>query len=189
VFGVILILVGISVRRNDSVIKPGGIKTQETVLNSVGESASDAEEINTRANQDAFEQYVTNKFSTRYFNVARIVQEEDFAFSNLRADFNISEKSGSIFLKTYWIQQYTDHTVTVASTEELDGYNFFNENNENPMFKILGIGGKPDNPSLLYMIPAKEITTYQKQIFEITPFKKEDLQKNFFFYLNEKTLK
>ncbi|MBW6480907.1 MAG: hypothetical protein K0B37_15865 [Bacteroidales bacterium] len=187
--GVMLILVGIFIKRNDPGTKSDEIEIQETVLNAAGESVSEAEEINAKANQDAFEQYVANKFSARYFNVERIVPEEDLAFSNLRADYNISGKQGSIYLNTTWIFQYVDHTLEVANNEELSGFKAVIETNAGPAFKIIGIGGRPDNPRLLYIIPAKEITQGQKRIFEIVDYKKENLQSNFFFDLNEMTLK
>lgn len=200
VIGVLLILTGILIKRSggqnadkNEVQQPVQEvqalqevqEVQEVVMDPVPEKNENAASID----QVAFELFVSNKFSDQYFTVERITPDRQLAFANLRVDYNIRGKQGSIYLNTTWIYQYTDHTIEVASQEELAGYKSVVENGENLVFKIFGIGGKPDDPKLLYMIPAREITSRQKRMFEVVDFKKENLQANFFFDLNEQTLK
>ncbi len=155
----------------------------------IGESQYTGNNDISEINLEKFSEYVSGKFSSNYFKVTRIEKENPFAGSDLKVEYNISEEQGSFYLKLDWIRQYSNNNINVATLEDINAYQSHNHTSDEPIFKIIGIGGNEANPKLLFIIPTKEIETENVNVFAIDNFKKDNLARNFFYDLSTQKLR
>lgn len=175
VFGFILVIAGTSI-----------------VFNSFRNNAkitSNASSFHTNKNQEDFKNYISNKFSKKIFNVSTTASARSLEYLNLSVEYDLLGEEGVFYLNTLWLKKYEDNIVTLATENEIINYQSYLSANENKIFKIIGIGGEPTNPGLLFIIPAERINKTHQHIQEINEFKKSELRSNFFFDINNKTLR
>jgi hypothetical protein len=142
-----------------------------------------------KKNQEDFITYVSNKFSKNYFNVSKTASVNNLEYLDLSVEYDLLGEEGVFYLNTLWVKSYQDNIVKLASDYEILNYQSYLGANENPIFKILGIGGEPTNPKLLFIIPADRIKKTHQYIQKINEFKKNELHSNFFYDINDKTLR
>lgn len=136
-----------------------------------------------------FINFVSNRFSARYFTVNKIEEDHLLALADLKVDYEIREIKGHFLLKTKWALRYQNNKIDVATPQEISDYSQYLQEFDEPLFKIIGIGGRPSKPKLIYIIPVAEIISTSLTINEISKYIKDDQAVNFFFDISEKSLK
>ncbi|MGF1585503.1 MAG: hypothetical protein ACFCUM_09300 [Bacteroidales bacterium] len=181
-----LIIVGIGITSSGIIINQ---KNPDSKTENIGKSHYKGNNDISEISLEIFSEYVSGKFSSNYFQVTRTEKENSFAGSDLKVEYNISGEQGSFYLKLDWIRQYNNNMINVASLGEITGYQSHNQVSDEPIFKIIGIGGNQGAPKLLFIIPTEEIENENVNVFAIDNFKKEDLARNFFYDLKAQKLR
>jgi Cft2 family RNA processing exonuclease len=173
--GLFLIFSGIAINKSTN---QQNEETSETMLQTSGSS-----------NQSAFTDFISKRFSRRYFHVSKMDPVNDRASADLMVEYEIRGVTGRFFLKTKWYLRYHNSEIEVANRQDVLNYQTYLEKFDEPMFKIIGIGGQPSKPKLIYIIPLEEINSTSLTINEISRFSKDDQSANFFFDINDNSLR
>lgn len=139
--------------------------------------------------QAIFINFVAAKFSSKYFKVEKLYGKKRFGNSDLKVVYNFKNASGTFYLKVKWLKQYKERIVEIIGKEEIQMYKNFFQNNDSPLFKIIGIGGGQAQPKLLYAIPAQKLRVGKLTIYKLANFKKKRISSNFFYDMKNKMLR
>lgn len=139
--------------------------------------------------EGSFIEFVRGKFSPKYFTVKTIEPKNGNMNADLVVNYKINEDTGKFYVKTKWIKQYFNNTLELANKNELALYKKYDNSNDAPCFVILGVGGKPSAPKLFFAIPVDKIQQAAMKINALNSWKKDDIERNFFYDVDKKTLK
>ena len=137
-------------------------------------------------NQKYFREFIENKFNDKYFTI-KILSVDYKNNANLQIKYNIKGNTGLFYVQTQWIEQTNNEFISITNNE-ITNYQTYFKNNTEPFYKIVGINGNPNDPKMLYIIPASEINTNELLFTKIEEFKKQKTNSNFFFDTQEKIL-
>lgn len=139
-------------------------------------------------NDALFNDYIANKFSEKYFEVSASKDDEHYKTADLKISFDIRNEKGNLYISSKWIKHYTNNTIEIATRDEVAEYKTFGEESAPDLFKVIGIGGTPDQPKILFVVPTSKIRSQTVKISQIDKFKKADLSENFYYDLEDKIL-
>lgn len=106
-----------------------------------------------------------------------------YAKTNQAPDLQYSYKNSFVFsVECKYRSQYSDE-ITIASDAQLKRYKEYAQKNREKVYVVLGIGGQPQLPESIYLLPLKEISKSKINLSYIEQFKK-DTDK---FWFNTKT--
>ena len=116
---------------------------------------------------DAFEKWVVERFNSKYFKIKewRSDKYHDglYAASNMMPDLVFELKSNGVFtafaIECKWRSSYFHNTVELAKEYQLRNYKEYALKNQIPVFIVLGVGGQPADPALIYIVPLEEVDT------------------------------
>jgi hypothetical protein len=184
VLGFVLIIIGIVISSSNSKKTEARPKQKlKAVAQTVTKNEVDPQD------QRVFIEHIQNLFSSKYFIFKKIEAPNNYSNITLLVQYNMKEKQGSFLLRIKWIKSYKNNIVEIVSEKELqDDRSYFQVNND-PIFTIIGIGGEPVSPKLLYVIPMKELFFNELNINELEKYKKLKLGSDFFFDTESKLLK
>lgn len=136
-----------------------------------------------------FEEYVVSHFTKKYFTLKEWRSDKyykgNYAESNLYPDleyvFTLSKNSYPFAIECKWRSEFKNGWVEWAGEEQADHYRQFEKEKGIPVFVMLGIGGTPSNPEEVYAIPLRVLKHNKAKQDYIEPFKREDVQKNFYY--------
>lgn len=132
------------------------------------ESEDDSEteliDINQKAGLD-FEKFVVQKFNQKFFAVRNWAGDKfvegRYADTTTQPDIQLSLKLGKssypFAVECKWRSQPKGDFVQFAEEVQLERYKAFANQENYPVFIVLGVGGKPSNPDELYIIPIKDL--------------------------------
>jgi Cft2 family RNA processing exonuclease len=179
-FGAAIIALGVSIKNKGiPEIKVEAMKPDQSIHDT-------DQDIGT---QDHFIKAMSERFSHRYFTISKMEVDNARANADLMVEFAIRGSSGLFLLKTQWWHRYHNNKVEVATAQEILNYQSYIREFDEPMFKIIGIGGRSSAPKLLYIIPVEEIQKASFSLNELSKYKTADESSFFFFDLDEKRLK
>ena len=108
-----------------------------------------------------FEDYLRcHIFVKKYFVILEKTQDSqanhgDFIDSSIHPDFKMRDKMNkSFFLEAKFRSEIHDDKISWCNFGQLKRYQEFDKTL--PFFIVLGVGGKPDNPRNLYLLPLHE---------------------------------
>ena len=184
VLGFVLIVVGIVISSSNSKQYKSRPKQKlKAVTQTVTKNEVDPQD------QRVFMEHIQNLFSSKYFSFKRLVATSNRSDTSLQVQYNIKEKQGSFFLRVKWIKSYSNNIIEIVTEKELQDDRAYFQIYNDPIFTIIGIGGEPVSPKLLYVIPMKTIFVNKLNINELDKYKKLKLESNFFFDTDTKILK
>jgi len=142
-----------------------------------------------------FEKFVVKKFSKKYFTIKEWrgdkFVEGVYADSNKLPDMEIELKLHNNIVKfaveCKWRYRFNKNQFELKEYN-LKNYREFEKEKNIPVFIVVGIGGKPSLPELMYVIPLKEI---KKNIIvrrDMTKYLYEDIKKDFYYDVRNTTL-
>ncbi len=146
---------------------------------------------------DQFEQFVVKKFEQRYFTLKEWRSDKGingrYAESNknpdLEIEFHLKGVKTTFAVECKWRQNYYKGGVEWAKERQLERYNDFAIDRKIPVFIIIGVGGTPDNPDEIFVIPLNTLKFIFATANYLKKFKKKNKDKNFFFDAERRILK
>lgn len=115
---------------------------------------------------DEFEKFVCRSFNTEYFETIHWTSDKGvdgvYARSNQNPDLvmqlNLNEGSYRFAVECKWRAKLTgDNEIEICRSVQLDRYKTYGKKNRMPVFIALGVGGKPEFPEKLYIIPLRNV--------------------------------
>ena len=112
-----------------------------------------------------FEKYVVSRFARPYFILKEWrsdkYHEGVYAASNrlpdLQYHFKTSHHDLKFAVECKWRAEFFKGRIEWAKSYQIENYRKFEMENGIPVFVIIGVGGQPDNPDAVYIIPLKDI--------------------------------
>ncbi|MEX1240689.1 MAG: hypothetical protein WEB30_13270, partial [Cyclobacteriaceae bacterium] len=117
--------------------------------------------------QSVFEAFVVTLFDPLYFRHRRPKAERVFAgkvsegeiVPDLEFEFNHKETRVRFAIKCIYYKNGGSRELQLFSAERQRAFREFEEDQKMDLSYILGIGGTPDDPKELYLVPSKAITS------------------------------
>ncbi len=159
-----------------------------TISNKDSRGSHSREELPEIQKQESFKNFISGKFSQEYFKVSPGNNQGDSSDADLKVAYEFSWTSGHIFLYTKWIKRYYNNRVKLASKEDLSTFRTLKSKTGSTAFRIVGIGGEPDRPKLLYAIPLGEIHDETMHVAQMKQYKIPDVFGDFYFDTKKQTL-
>jgi len=146
---------------------------------------------------DQFEQFVVNKFDKRYFTLKEWRSDKGingrYAESNknpdLEFEFHLKGVKKTFAVECKWRQNYYKGGIEWSKKRQVERYNAFAADRKIPVFIVIGVGGTPDNPNEIFVVPLKAMKFAFATADYLKKFKKQDKDKNFFFHAEKGLLK
>lgn len=143
-----------------------------------------------------FEQFVVNKFDRRYFTLKEWRSDKGidgrYAESNknpdLEFEFHLRTVRKTFAVECKWRQNYYRGGVEWAKKGQVARYNAFATKRQIPVFVIIGVGGTPDDPNDIFVVPLKVLKYPHAKAEYLAKWKKSG-NKNFFFNTQTELLK
>lgn len=142
----------------------------------------------TKEKGDLFEKFVIERFKKPFFTLIEWrsdkIHNGTYAESNMYPDmeyyFKTNHAECTFAVECKWRSSFSEEKIDWAKDYQLDNYRKFSAERRMRVFVIIGVGGQPENPRSLYIIPLDEINSihlYQVDIYKYYRYGKG----NFFF--------
>lgn len=190
---------------NQKIIEQPISKTTSSLKNIIQdtEKGEQAKENNSSTEEEAvkkgraFENYVVKKFDSKYFELIEWrsdkFHEGIYASSSklpdLEYQFTLKKHTERFAVECKYRSSALNGIVEFANDKQLKRYQEYAKEKEFPVFIVLGVGGQPDKPERLFIIPAPKISSGKLSWKDLQPFEKYPPEKNFFYDFEEDTLK
>lgn len=183
ILGICTSILGISIIFKNREIQPE-IKIAEPFAQEFSDVKSDKEK------GDDFEKYVVQKFSKSYFSVLEWTGDKfvngTYAQSNRNPDFTLKFKMKNIdvdfSVECKYRSDYYKNGVEWCSDKQIEFYKSFANEKKRPVFVVIGLGGKPNSPEELFIVPLSEMkNTFVHKSF-LQAYKKENFKESNLFY-------
>jgi hypothetical protein len=143
-----------------------------------------------------FEKYIVQKFSKHYFTLLDWTGDKFvkgyYAQSSLEPDlkmrFTLQQKSVDFAVECKYRSSFFNNGIDLEK-RKLEQYQKFAAEKKMPVFIVLGVGGSPNEPQELFVIPLEQIETNVLDRTFLTAFKKANPKANFFFDAQTQILK
>jgi len=144
-----------------------------------------------------FEQWVVKRFDRRYFTLQewRSDKEVDgiYAESNkypdLLLEFKLKKVTKSFAVECKWRQDYHNGNLEWAKQGQLQRYSKFAQEKQVPVFIVIGLGGNPDDPQEVFIVPLSTLRAEQVKKEYLEQFVRKNKAADFFFDAKEISLK
>jgi hypothetical protein len=141
-----------------------------------------------KKNGDDFEKFIIKKFPQKYFIVKEWAGDKYvdgiYAETTTNPDIllELTTKSDTAFVSVEckWRKEFKNGVVKFAYEAQLKRYQKYEKETGIPVFIALGIGGKPNLPDQLFVLPVKELEKPSMKLKDLLVFKKK-VESTFFF--------
>lgn len=155
------------------------------------ESEEDSEteliDVNQKAGLD-FEKFVVQKFDKKFFKIRNWAGDKfvdgRYADTTTQPDIQLSlilrGQSYPLAVECKWRSEPKGEFIRFANEGQLERYKAFAKKENNPVFIVLGIGGKASSPEELFVLPVQEL---KKPVLHKSMLKKyrKNIDSNFYF--------
>lgn len=113
-----------------------------------------------------FEKYIVTCFNKKYFTVEKWTGDKyvdgQYDPSNMDPDIVMkltlaNKESHSFAVECKWRSHFKDDVLQVASNAQLKRYLSYSRKNNLPTFVAVGVGGAPNSPKHLYIVPIQAL--------------------------------
>ena len=130
---------------------------------------------------DAFERFVVQQFDKKYFTIQEWRGDKyvdgNYPVSNHFPDLEVSykwkETEDHFAIECKWRKDYYKGAIEWAKGYQLKNYQEYANKTKLPVFVIIGVGGKPDKPKDLFVIPLKDILIESIDKASLIPYRKK----------------
>ena len=137
---------------------------------------------------DAFEKFVVLNFDKKYFKIKEWrgdkyvngTYAESNQYPDLEIRFQLGRHRDLFAVECKWRKNLKNDELEWAKDYQLSNYRQFSKERNVPVFVIIGIGGTPDDPEQLYVVPLEKMNGAIVQLKELQPYLKEN-KKNFYW--------
>jgi hypothetical protein len=148
---------------------------------------------------DVFENYVIQKFDRAYFALKDMRSDKGvkgfYPESNTYPDLTLEYKPAKqrFAVECKWRQHWQTRsngsafinwaggTTKEKGLQKIQNYANYAETQKMPVFVVIGIGGTPERPKDLYVVPLNALKSPFVDRPYLTQFQRRDLSRNFFF--------
>lgn len=142
-----------------------------------------------------FEQNIVKKFDKAYFTLKEWrgdkIIDGLYAESNLNPDlvleFRLNNFSTIFALECKYRKNLYNGAIELAMERQIRHYKKFEREKEIPVYIALGLGGNPDNPTELFLIPLKHLSSNKISYNYLSKFKKKT-KEQFYFKIQDQEL-
>lgn len=181
VIGACLIIGGIAMVKKNQIMPLPEIDPEEV------EVAHDVE--NSAEKGRAFEEYVAAHINGQYFTLKEWrgdkysggVYAESSTYPDMEIEFKIGNDTYLMAWECKYRSTFFKGGIDWSYPEQFERYRKFEKEKGMPVFVIIGMGGKPDNPANVYVIPLKDITTTTLTPEFMEKYRREDNKRKFFY--------
>ena len=129
-----------------------------------------------------FEKFVVQKFDRKYFALQEWRSDKYvngiYAASNQLPDLEINFRKGNIndsfAVECKWRKGYYDNSIKWAEYYQLSNYKNYAKRLQIQVFVIIGIGGSPDSPEEIFIIPLSQLKSATISQEELRIYEKKD---------------
>lgn len=113
---------------------------------------------------DAFEQFITTKFPRQYYRLEEWRSDKGYvgvyAEGNKKPDLEYTLKKGNqrFAIECKFRSNVYDDFVVIAKDGQLERYKGYSQSQRLPVFIALGLGGAPENPTRIFVIPVDKLS-------------------------------
>ncbi|MEP7259125.1 MAG: hypothetical protein ABI687_12060 [Flavitalea sp.] len=139
-----------------------------------------------------FEKFIVDKFNLDYFTCIdwkrskahKDTLRESTYYPNLEYKYRDKYNSVSFAVECKWQNLFLNDSINWADHHEISTYHQYQNNKRLAIFIVIGVGGSPENPRELFIVPLDKIKPQQVLLTQsfLKPYKKYNIQKNFFLY-------
>ena len=175
-----------------------GTSIQATTEVSSTSSTSNEDEIPDDSPEEKgirFEKYILHKFNLKSCRVKewRGDQFTDgiYAESTKYPDieFSLKDTKKLFAVECKWRRGYFKNGIQWARKEQIFIYKCYSEENNIPVFVVIGVGRYPDNPEDVFVIPLDDLTELFLTLDFLSKYRRLDKDKYFFFDLEKSVLR
>ncbi len=148
---------------------------------------------------DSFEKFVVKHFDKKYFTIQEWRGDKyidgTYAVSNhfpdLEVLFKLNSKgiSDKFAIECKWRKNYYQGTIEWAKHYQITNYKKYSQSLNIPVYIVIGIGGEPENPNELFIVPLAKIENSTIQKTELTKYHKSLNDAGFYWDFEKKELK
>lgn len=180
--GVVFIIAGVlSLKKNETSPEP-------IVKESILENTPNEEQTSSQKKGLDFEVFVMDHFNNKYFKLLNWrgdkINKGRYAESNRYPDMEyelLTNKHEQFAVECKWRKSFQNGAINWATEEQIEIYNKFSEDRKMNVIVVIGLGGEPSNPESMYAIPLRSLKySIAKQSY-LEQFKREDVQRKFFY--------
>ena len=193
--GIIIVICGIVlITKQKKAEKP--VKTADK---SKLEKVSSIDFDENKAKGDAFERFVVKNFDKKYFTLQEWRSDKYvdgiYAVSNhfpdLEVIFNFKSKGirEAFAIECKWRKSYYQESIEWAKDYQLKNYKDYADKLKIPVFVVIGIGGDAEKPHELYIVPLQKMKSNIISKSELTNYKKDLADTQFFWDYDKNDLK
>lgn len=143
---------------------------------------------NVKAGLD-FEKYVVQKFNPQFFQLDEWTGDKfvagRYANASLQPDIQVTLKTAagafSLAVECKWRSKKDGDFIWFTEDKQLIRYQEFAKQTGKPTFIVLGVGGNPNAPEELYLIPVFAFKRGIQHQSSLNHFRKANLEQGFFF--------
>ncbi len=186
IIGLVLVIAGIMVVRKPQKNATATTSRQTPTINNKPQTNHD-----NKVKGDAFEKYVVQHFSRKYFRLQEWRSDKYvdgiYAVSNhfpdLEVVFDFKAKSikQAFAIECKWRKNFYNNDIEWAKDYQVKNYQDYATKLNIPVFVVIGLGGTPDKPQELFIVPLAKMNSSTITKTELTHYKKENLETAFFW--------
>lgn len=143
-----------------------------------------------------FESFVVSKFHRGFFTLKQWAGDKYidgiYAETTIQPDlvfrFELKGLQQDFAVECKYRSSYIQNGIEWAREDQIINYRLYGEKNQIPVFVALGVGGKPDDPRDLYVIPLKDISHKFLSKDFLKKYKKTNIKENGFYFNHEELI-
>ncbi len=177
-----------------------GASIQGTTGASSTSPASSKDEIvedSSKEKGTKFEKYILHKFNLKYCRVkewrgdkfANGIYAESTKYPDIEIEFSLKDTKKLFAVECKWRKGYFQDGIQWARKEQIFIYKRYSEENNIPVFVVIGVGRYPDNPKDVFVIPLDDLIEPFLTLDFLAQYKRLDKDKYFFFDLGKCVLR
>lgn len=144
-----------------------------------------------------FETFIIEKFDKNYFRLIewrsdkfhKGIYAASSKLPDLEYQFKTTKHKDRLSIECKWRADFNNNRkIEIAREDQLENYWRYSKEERIEVFIILGVGGKPEKPEELFIIPLREIPGPSLHRNKLNDFKRYHEKGNFFYNPETKTL-
>jgi hypothetical protein len=156
------------------------------------------QDLSPKERGDKFEAFVTTLFKKKYFRLLEWRGDkrsphgqlpESSMHPDLEYAFKLGQREARFAVECKWRERFSaDDTIQWSYPEQVARYRAFSVEKQVPVFVVLGVGGMPQDPQRLYVVPLERLAGEVVDRAQLEPYEKAK-RSQFYFDLKTQTLR
>lgn len=152
-----------------------------------------------KAKGDAFEKFVVKNFDREFFTLQEWRSDKyvdgiypvSNHFPDMEVNFTFRKKniSETFAIECKWRGYYYKNEIKWAENYQINNYKEYAEKLSIPVYVVIGVGGEPEKPNELFIVPLAEMNSNTITKSELGNYKKDLSDKKFFWDYDNNKLK